>query len=276
MSDPGWWYPPVEGARWQGPTENFPTSDREPEPAAAHTKAKRDWVVPAALAVGAAGVASAVTLGVVLWPRQATAPVPPTIATAPVPPPISTTSAPQSAEYVAKGVQASMQEEFDSDPDLSGLKVTKVGLVHKSGNEYKGIATVRTPDGESHDVPVDVTADDDNLLWETPPGALAFAYPPPPQPVVIPPPPASAPLENFKVCPSGLTGVASADTSCAFADNVRAAWYSSPGSAVMAYSPVTGQMYLMRCAPATTDVWAEAQRCVGTNARGALLVVYID
>ncbi|MGV0848583.1 hypothetical protein [Mycolicibacterium phlei] len=177
-----------------------------------------------------------------------------------------------------------MQKDFDSDPDLSGLKVTKVTLVHKSGNEYKGIATVRTSDGESHDVPVDVTADDNNLLWETPPGALAFAYPPPPSPtvkpppppVVVPPPPASAPLENFKVCPSGLSGVASDDTSCAFADNVRVAWYSSPGSAVMAYSPVTGQMYLMHCAPAITDVWSEAKRCVGTNAHGTLLIVYID
>ena len=44
----------------------------------------------------------------------------------------------------------------------------------------------------------------------------------------------------------------------------------------MAYSPVTHQSYLMTCGPATTDVWAEAKRCVGTNAHGTLLVVYID
>lgn len=169
MSDPGW-YPPIEGAHWR-PAEDFPTSPVEPEPAPA--KANRNWVVPAALAVGAAGVASAVTLGVVLWPRQETAPAPPTITGSPAPPPAPTTSAPQPAEAVAEAVQSSMQEDLDDDPDLPSLKVTKVRLVHKSGNEYKGIATVRTSDGESHDVPVDVTADDDNLLWETPPGAFA-------------------------------------------------------------------------------------------------------
>ncbi len=276
MSDPGW-YPPIEGAHWQRPAEDFPTSAVEPEPAPA--TAKRNWVVPAALAVGAAGVASAVTL-VVLWPRQETAPAPPTIATATQPAP--STSALQSAEVVSHAVQSSMQKDLDSDPDLPSLKVTKVTLVHKSGNEYKGIATVRTSDGELHDVQVDVTADDANLLWETTPGAFAFAYdePPPPPPTVRPPPPPppapSSPVENFKLCPSGLSGAASEDTSCAFADNVRAAWYSTPGSTVMAYSPVTHVSYLMTCAPATTDIWPEAERCVGTNAQGTLLIVYID
>jgi hypothetical protein len=194
-----------------------------------------------------------------------------------------TTSAPQPAEAVAEEVQSAMQENLDDDPDLPSLKVTKVRLVHKSGNEYKGIATVRTSDGELHDVPVDVTADDDNLLWETEPGAFAFAHdePPPPPTTVRPPPPPPPPApsdsrENFKLCPSGSSGAATDDTSCAFADNVRAAWYSTPGSTVMAYSPVTHQSYLMTCAPATTDVWPEAKRCVGTNAYGTLLVVYID
>lgn len=283
MSDPGW-YPPIEGAHWQPPAEDFPTSAVEPQQAPATATVARNWVVPAALAVGAAGVASAVTLGVVLWPRQEPAPAPPTIATAPQP--ATTTSAPQPAEAVAEAVQSAMQEDLDDDPDLPSLKVTNVRLVHKSGNEYKGIATVRTSDGELHDVPVDVTADDANLLWETPPGAFAFAAdelpppppvrPPPPPRVTVPPPAPSGPLENFKLCPSGLSGAASADTSCAFADNVRAAWYSTPGSTVMAYSPVTQQSYLMTCAPATTDVWSEAKRCVGTNAHGTLLVVYIE
>ena len=178
---------------------------------------------------------------------------------------------------ISKAVQSSMQKDFDTDPDLSGLKVIKVRLVHKGGNEYKGIATVRTSDGERHDVPVDVTADDNNTLWETPPGAFAFVHEkPPPPPVVQPPPPSSGPVENFKICPSGLSGVASDDTSCAFADSVRSAWYSNPGPTVMAYSPVTHQSYAMHCAPAVTDVWSAAQRCVGMNAQGTILVVYIE
>lgn len=270
MSEPGW-YPPLEGAHWERPAQDGPAPEPPPP-----TK-RRNWLVPTALAVGAAGVASAVTLAVVLWLRQGPAPAPPTVA-APtsVQPPAPTTSQPPPIETISKAVQSSMQKDLDSDPDLSGLKVTKVRLVHKSGNEYKGIATVRTPDGESHDVPVEVTADEDNTLWETPPGAFAFAHNNPPPPVVKPPPPASDPGESFKICPSGVSGVASDDTSCAFADSVRSSWYSSPGSTVMAYSPVTHQSYAMHCVAAVTDVWPGAKRCVGTNAQGAVLIVYIE
>ena len=81
------------------------------------------------------------------------------------------------AEIAAANVRVSMQRKLDSDPDLSKLrlKVVDVVLINKSGNEYKGIATVKTPEGEDHDVPVEVTADKDNTLWETPPGRSYFA-----------------------------------------------------------------------------------------------------
>ncbi len=274
MSEPGW-YPPLEGAHWNPSVADYPAPTPE------QARVKRNWVVPVALAVGVAGVASAVTLGVVLWPRQVSAPTTSTVAVpVPAPPPAPATPTQLPVETISKSVQMSMQKDLDSDPDLSGLKVIKVMLVHKSGNEFKGIATVRTSDGESHEVPVDVTADDNNSMWETPPGAFAFAHtdppPPPPPPIVRPPSPASSPVENFKICPSGLSGVASGDTSCAFADSVRSSWYSSPGSTVLAYSPVTHQSYVMHCIPATTDVWSEAKRCVGTNAQGTILIVYID
>lgn len=276
MSEPGW-YPPLEGAHWERPAQDYPAPEPPPP-----TK-PRNWLVPAALAVGAAGIASAVTLAVVLWPRQATPPAAPTVA-APtsVQPPTPTTSEPPDIEMISDAVKSSMQKQLDSDPDLSGLKVTKVRLVHKSGNEYKGIATVRTPDGELHDVPVEVTADDDNTLWETPPGAFAFVHnkPPPPPPIapppVAPPPAATNEREDFTICPSGLSGVASDDTSCAFADSVRSAWYSNPGRTVMAYSPVTHQSYAMYCIPTATNVWPGAKRCLGTNAQGTILIVYIE
>lgn len=272
MSEPGW-YPPLGGAHWEQPVEDFPAPEPAPPPK------QRRWVVPVALAVGAAGVASAVTLGVVaLSPRHEAAPPPPTVTVpVPVPSPTSATPTLPPIDMISKAVQSSMQKHLDSDRDLSGLKVTKVRLVHKSGNEYKGIANVRTSDGVSHEVPVDVTADEDNTMWETPPGAFAFAQEKPPPPVVVPPPPpASAPVENFRICPSGVSGVASDETSCAFADSVRSSWYSNPGPSITAYSPVTHQSYVMHCLSAVTDVWPQARRCVGTNAQGTLLVVYIN
>lgn len=82
--------------------------------------------------------------------------------------------------------------------------------------------------------------------------------------------------EVFDICPSRISGVTTADTSCPFADNVSYAWYTQPGSVVTAYSPVTGKYYTMQCTGARTDYWYEAKRCVGVNASGAGLIVYID
>jgi hypothetical protein len=83
------------------------------------------------------------------------------------------------AADIAAMVKKSMQRKFDTDPDVSvlGLRVVDVKLVNKAGNEYKGYATIHAGNGETDDVPVEVTADGDNTLWETPPGALAFAIP---------------------------------------------------------------------------------------------------
>jgi hypothetical protein len=94
-------------------------------------------------------------------------------------------------------------------------------------------------------------------------GALLFAAAP-------------AHADVFTVCPSGMSGVSTADTSCAFADNVRFAWYAQPGSIVTAYSPVTQQTYTMQCTPTSTTFWAEAKRCVGVNSFGAGLIVFVD
>jgi hypothetical protein len=86
----------------------------------------------------------------------------------------------------------------------------------------------------------------------------------------------TASAEVFDVCPSGRSGVATADTSCAFAENVRWAWYSQPGTIVTAYSPVTHQVYTMQCTPTATTYWYEAKRCVGVNSYGVGLIVFID
>ena len=275
---PPGWYPPVEGAHWNQPID-FPAPEPAPTPGPAPVK--RNWLVLAALAFGVAGTTAALTMAAVWWPRGAvsTAPAP---VPSPAPPTIQQVAPAQSTpsvEAIASSVRSSMQHDLDTDPDFKGLgvRIVDVKLVHKSGNEYKGIATVRTSDGVSHDVPVDVTADDANTLWETPKGAFSFVDDKSP-PAAAPQPPASAPgsVENFKICPSGLSGVASDDTSCAFAESVRFSWYSNPGPAVVAYSPVTHQSYVMHCLPAVTDVWPEAKRCAGTNAQGTILIVYVN
>ena len=86
----------------------------------------------------------------------------------------------------------------------------------------------------------------------------------------------TASAENFTICPSGMSGVSTDDTSCAFADNVRWAWYSQPGNIVTAYSPVTHQSYTMQCTPTATTFWSVAKRCVGVNSYGVGFIVFID
>lgn len=85
----------------------------------------------------------------------------------------------------------------------------------------------------------------------------------------------TANAEEFTVCPSGRTGVATDDTSCAFAENVRSAWLAQPGNVVTAFSPVTQQTYTMQCASTVTDSWPVAERCVGVNSYGVGLIVFI-
>lgn len=59
---------------------------------------------------------------------------------------------------------------------------------------------------------------------------------------------APAQADVFVMCPSGREGVVGGHTSCAFAENVRAAFYASGmNNIVTAYSPVTGERYTMAC-----------------------------
>lgn len=287
MNTPGWYPDPLggqgarywDGTQWDGAVQPEPQEFPELQPPPVE-KPRRMWPVWVGLAAtGAIAIGSA---AFVMTRTPSDAPQ-----TAPTAAPTTTAASPTPAptEAVAGEVKIAMQRMLDKDPDLKGLNVVEVLLVHKSGNEYKGIATVKASDDTEHDVPVDVTADDENVLWETPPGAFAFAEesrpaPSPPSAPRLPPPPppvlSPGEVESFRLCPSGLTGVASAETSCAFADNVRRAWYGQPGSVVTAYSPVTGRLYTMRCAPADTDAWPTSKRCTGTNPQGDPLIVYIS
>jgi hypothetical protein len=81
---------------------------------------------------------------------------------------------------------------------------------------------------------------------------------------------ALAHADVFIACPSGRDGVATAVTSCEFADNVRRAYFAQYGPVVLAYSPVTGSVYDMQCASGFTahmdnGLVVDAVRCVGGN-----------
>ena len=83
--------------------------------------------------------------------------------------------------------------------------------------------------------------------------------------------------ESFIMCPSGRSGVATAVTSCPFADNVRYSYLTQSGSVVRTYSPVTGQSYVMQCGEGfqayfSNGATVRSARCVGGN--NAVVVVW--
>jgi protein involved in sex pheromone biosynthesis len=81
-------------------------------------------------------------------------------------------------DEISQIVKRSMQQTLSTDANFFSdyhLQVLKVVVVKTSGNEYQGMATVRTPKGTETDVPVQVTADGANVQWKTEPGAFLFA-----------------------------------------------------------------------------------------------------
>lgn len=212
MTAPGWYPDPLGGPGnryWNGDSwDGVPAAEDHPpdEPHRGKTSSKARLLVPVlVLAVGVMGG----MLLMLLWPKNGPdksseqAPV----ASSAVPP--TTTSTLSVSDSAAATVRKSMQHDLDNDPNLGklGLKVVDVKLVNKSGNEYRGIATVETRDGAAHDVPVDVTADGTNVLWETPPGAFIFAREQPPPPSKAPSSTTAYPAPSAPVgYPSSITG----------------------------------------------------------------------
>lgn len=80
-----------------------------------------------------------------------------------------------SVDQIGETVKTSMQQKFDSDTQFKKwhLSVTRVQVLKQGENRYQGIATVMH-EGESHDVPVEITADGSNVMWQAPPGAFMF------------------------------------------------------------------------------------------------------
>jgi hypothetical protein len=78
---------------------------------------------------------------------------------------------------LAGRVMQSVQHQLDTDQDLAQyhLSVQKVSVIPEFGNDYQGLATIRTKKGTERNVPIRVTADKDNMIWRTDPGAFLFA-----------------------------------------------------------------------------------------------------
>lgn len=71
-------------------------------------------------------------------------------------------------------VKDSMNAHMKKFGDELGVRLTvlSVGLIRISENKYDGYAKMTANDGPTKEIPVQVTADDRNLMWETPDGAL--------------------------------------------------------------------------------------------------------
>ena len=190
MSTPGWYPDPLGGPgnrHWNGSQWDEPDID-EPVHALPPEKQYRPrLLVP--LLILAVGLLIGMLL-MTLWPGSesptssapigADAPTMTTTTTTTMTTTTTTTSPSASrAEKVAEEVRADMQRMFDTDTYMAELRleVLDVKLVNKSGNEYKGIATIRAGNGVTDDVSVEVTADGDNAMWEIPPRSLLFALP---------------------------------------------------------------------------------------------------
>lgn len=80
-----------------------------------------------------------------------------------------------STDDVATFVKKDMQGHFDTDPKMAkyAMTVGRVDLIHTSGVEYKGIATVRAK-GTDHNVAITVTYDGDKGMWQAERGAFLF------------------------------------------------------------------------------------------------------
>ena len=78
---------------------------------------------------------------------------------------------------IAAEVKTSMQDTLNTDPAFSKyhLQVVKVDVVKKSDNQYEGIAVVHGAKQIDHNVSVQVTADGDKAMWQSPPGSFAWA-----------------------------------------------------------------------------------------------------
>lgn len=84
----------------------------------------------------------------------------------------------QSTEEIANTTKKSMQNTLNTDAKFKelSLRVEKVSVLEVGSNQYKGFAEVVTRKGSKFSVVLAITADKDNVMWETSPGAFMPAF----------------------------------------------------------------------------------------------------
>ncbi len=80
---------------------------------------------------------------------------------------------------------------------------------------------------------------------------------------------ASARADVFMVCPDGHEGVVGGHTTCAFAENVRRAFYASGmNDEIVAYSPATLDRYEMTCFGHYLATFNDGEQHISTHCIG--------
>lgn len=80
---------------------------------------------------------------------------------------------------------------------------------------------------------------------------------------------ASARADAFMVCPDGHQGVVGGHTTCAFAENVRRAFYASGmNDEIVAYSPATLDRYEMTCFGHYLATFNDGEQHISTHCIG--------
>ena len=69
-------------------------------------------------------------------------------------------------------VKQSMQGYFDNPTNGLPITVIDVVLIKMSNNKYEGMANMQTAGHYPHQIPIHVTADDQNIMWNIDAGAL--------------------------------------------------------------------------------------------------------
>ncbi|MGD1253960.1 hypothetical protein ACKUT9_06905 [Mycobacterium seoulense] len=99
--------------------------------------------------------------------------------------------------------------------------------------------------------------------------ATVQAAPPPPAVKPAPPLPPPGGTDVFTICPDGHEGVVGGHTTCAFAANVRQAFYATGMAGTFtAFSPVTGEGYEMTCAGRYPAYFTDGSTMISTRCYG--------
>lgn len=76
------------------------------------------------------------------------------------------------AEYVKTSLQDEIRAKYYSEYGV--LQVRKVTLIRESDHKFTGTAMVWSPHSGEHSVSIDVTADGENVMWETERGSFVW------------------------------------------------------------------------------------------------------